>query len=116
MSKTNLGAPIADFVIPQADGISQPEHGNEHLLHHRCGGRDNSSRRFFRPASIASGMTISISNEQLQRFMRDRGEVAPVDFHKYAKLASEIVTRAASQPRERRERKASRWTSRLCAK
>jgi hypothetical protein len=36
-----------------ADGISHPRVGhNEHLLHHRCGGRDNCSRRFFGPASI----------------------------------------------------------------
>jgi hypothetical protein len=102
MSKTNLGAPISDFVIPRADGVSQPEHGNEHLLHHRCGGRDNSSRRLFRPASIALRnddlhLVKGKRNEQLQRFMRDSGEVA--------KRASEIITLAASQPRERRERK-----------
>jgi hypothetical protein len=79
MSKTNLGAPIADFVIPQADGISQPEHGNEHLLHHRCGSRDNSSRRLFRPASIALRnddlhLVKGKRNEQLLRFMRGSGE------------------------------------------
>src|ERR1700730_16057652 len=55
---TSLGALIEDLAFPQADGISQPEHGNEHLLHHRCGSRDNSSRRFFGPARIDTPTTI----------------------------------------------------------
>ncbi len=44
-------------------------------------------------------------NKELQRLIRDSGEVAPMDFQKYAKRASDIITRAASKPREPRERK-----------
>jgi hypothetical protein len=51
--KTSLGAPNRRFAIPQADWhLSLGVGHNEHLLHHRCGGRDHSSRRFFGPASI----------------------------------------------------------------
>jgi hypothetical protein len=45
--------PIADLPSPQADWhLSLGVGHNEHLLHHRCGGRDHSRRRFFGPASI----------------------------------------------------------------
>ena len=51
--KTSLGAPNRRFAIPQADWhLSLGVGHNEHLLHHRCGGRDHSRRRFFGPASI----------------------------------------------------------------
>ena len=51
--KTSLGAPNRRFAVPQADGhLSTGVGHNEHLLHHRCGGRDHSRRRFFGPASI----------------------------------------------------------------
>jgi hypothetical protein len=51
--KTSLGAPNRRFAIPQADWhLSLGVGHNEHLLHHRCGGRDHSSRRFFGPARI----------------------------------------------------------------
>src|SRR2546430_11822047 len=46
--KTSLGAPNRRFAVPQADGhLSTGVGHNEHLLHHRCGGRDHSRRRFF---------------------------------------------------------------------
>jgi hypothetical protein len=49
--KTSLGAPNRRFAIPQADWhLSLGVGHNEHLLHHRCGGRDHSRRRFFGPA------------------------------------------------------------------
>jgi hypothetical protein len=45
--------PIADLPCLKADWhLSLGVGHNEHLLHHRCGGRDHSSRRFFGPASI----------------------------------------------------------------
>ena len=51
--KTSLGAPNRRFAVPQADGhLSTGVGHNEHLLHHRRGGRDHSRRRFFGPASI----------------------------------------------------------------
>jgi hypothetical protein len=51
--KTSLGAPNRRFAMPQSGLASLIGVGhNEHLLHHRCGGRDHSSRRFFGPASI----------------------------------------------------------------
>jgi hypothetical protein len=51
--KTSLGAPNRRFAISQADWhLSLGAGHNEHLLHHRCGGRDYSSRRFFGLASI----------------------------------------------------------------
>jgi hypothetical protein len=39
-------------------GISQPEHGNEHLLRHRRRSRDHSDRGLFRVARL----TDSIAN------------------------------------------------------
>jgi hypothetical protein len=51
--KASLGAPNRRFAIPQADWhLSLGVGHNEHLLHHRCGGREHSRRRFFGPASI----------------------------------------------------------------
>jgi hypothetical protein len=51
--KMSLGAPIVDWPSLKTDGISHPELGhNEHLLHHRCGGRDHSRRRLSGPARI----------------------------------------------------------------
>src|ERR1700730_13701738 len=45
--------PIADLPCLKADWhLSLGVGHNEHLLHHRCGGRDHSSRRFSGPASI----------------------------------------------------------------
>jgi len=63
--KTSLGAPNRRFAIPQADWhLSLGVGHNEHLLHHRCGGRDHSSRRFFGPASIgkAASLARGVSN------------------------------------------------------
>jgi hypothetical protein len=44
--------PIADLPSLKRIGISLGAGHNEHLLHHRCGGRDYSGRRFFGLASI----------------------------------------------------------------
>jgi hypothetical protein len=56
--KTSLDAPIADLPFLKQTAISQSEHRNEHLLHHRCGGGDNGSRGFLEPARIGSSATI----------------------------------------------------------
>jgi hypothetical protein len=52
-------------------GISQPEHGNEHLLRHRRRSRDHSDRGLFRVArltdSIANGDGIRVDHPFWQR-------------------------------------------------
>jgi hypothetical protein len=53
MTKRAWVHPIADLPSLKRIGISHSEVGyNEHLLHHRCGGRDHSRRRFLGPTSI----------------------------------------------------------------
>src|ERR1700738_2918661 len=74
---TSLGALIKDLPLPQADGISQPEHSNEHLLHHRLRGRDNSSGRFFWPARIGLPTTISSSSRASATILRGAFSSAP---------------------------------------
>jgi hypothetical protein len=58
--KTSLGAPNRRFAIPQADWhLSLGVGHNEHLLHHRYGGRDHSRCRFFGPASIGKAASLA---------------------------------------------------------
>jgi uncharacterized protein YjbJ (UPF0337 family) len=60
-----LGAPNRRFAMPQADWhLSLGVGHNEHLLHHRCGGRDHSRRRFFGPASIRKSKASQLGKER----------------------------------------------------
>src|ERR1700730_17294145 len=96
---TSLGALIKDLPLPQADGISQPEHGNEHLLHHRCGGRDNSSRRFFWPARIGLPTTIPSSSRASATILRGAFSSAPTqDGRKHEPMSVSREESASLQP------------------
>jgi hypothetical protein len=57
---TSLGAPNRRSAISQADWhLSLGVGHNEHLLHHRCGGRDHSRRRFSWPARIRKAASLA---------------------------------------------------------
>jgi len=57
---TSLGAPNRRFALPQADWHPSLGAGhNEYLLHHRCGGRDHSRRRFLGFASIGKAASLA---------------------------------------------------------
>jgi hypothetical protein len=74
--KTSLGAPNRRFAIPQADWhLSLGVGHNEYLLHHRCGGRDHSRRRFL---GSAIGKAASLARwRSLQDATRARGIQTP---------------------------------------
>jgi hypothetical protein len=58
--KTSLGAPNRRFALPQADWhLSLGAGHNEYLLHHRCGGRDHSRRRFLGSAGIGKAASLA---------------------------------------------------------
>jgi hypothetical protein len=44
----------------------------------------------------------------VQRLLQESGEVAPVDLHKYAKRAAEVITRAVEKARALGAQKARR--------
>jgi hypothetical protein len=55
--------------------------------------------------------TPAISNEkkhEVQRLLQESGEVAPVDLHKHAKRAAEVITRAVEKARAHGAQKARR--------
>ena len=75
--KTSLGAPNRRFAIPQADWhLSLGVGHNEHLLHHRCGGSDHSSRRFLGSASI--GEKLARRDEAMDNLLASWDTVEPV--------------------------------------
>jgi len=55
--------------------------------------------------------TPANSNEkrqEVQRLLQESGEVAPVDFHKYAKRAGEVITLAVEKGRAHAAQRAQR--------
>ena len=60
MTKRGWVHPNRRFAIPQADWhLSLGVGHNEYLLHHRCGGRDHSRRRFLGSASIGKAASLA---------------------------------------------------------